>query len=177
MPENVIYILIGFLVALFVYLILLFGRKLLKGQSIEIKARRLDLMDEKEARIAVSFSNLITKAILIKDFSFHYVYEDVDHPYGSLKIEPFVEMGNPSISFSKAKDGTFSISVSPKTRLDAIYSFSFKGENLPEGAKLFLTYLDERGNRFYSEFALDSIQGQLLRFKKRKYKNETKWWS
>ena len=170
MPENVFYILLGLGSAAIISILMFIARKLLWNEVFEVKARRMDLFDGNTIRVAISFANQTRQSYRIKDLSLCYVLDRVYHPYGEIRVDPFVEKGAEGDNFRKDEDGTFSVPVSAHSRLDTIYTFVLPEEKIPENAKTMLSYVDEAGKRHYAEFSLTTRYGQLLTFKKRSYK-------
>ncbi|MBO4540443.1 MAG: hypothetical protein J5736_00490, partial [Bacilli bacterium] len=83
----------------------------------------------------------------------------------------YVESGARGDSFKKEEDGTFVVPISPRTRLDAIYTFSLLEEGIPENAKTMISYVDEHRKTHYAPFSLPSRYGQILLFKKKAYED------
>ncbi|MBO4540871.1 MAG: MBL fold metallo-hydrolase, partial [Bacilli bacterium] len=70
-----VYILVGVVSAATISILLFFARRLLWNEEFEVKARRLNLFDEKQVRIAISFANKTREVIRIKDLSLCYILD------------------------------------------------------------------------------------------------------
>ena len=169
MPENVLYILVGVASAATISILLFISRRLLWNEVFEVKARRLNLFDEKQVRIAISFANQTRQAFHIKDLSLCYSLEKKVYPLAELRVDPYVEAGAPGDVFHKDQNGVFIVPVSPRSRLDAIYTFTLLEEAVPKEALTMLRYIDEHNRTHYAPFSLTNRYGQLLRFKKKSY--------
>ncbi|MDO5330587.1 MAG: hypothetical protein Q4F15_04090 [Bacillota bacterium] len=162
----------GIAVPVFIWVILQFSGRLMKGDFLEAKCRRINLFDPETYKMEIGFFNLLQDQHSYSRIGLVYRHRGRVYPYAEEDAAPFLLDGSKKAELRKSEDGSHCLELLGEGSAMAMYSFKkIENNGFAEGDKIYLRYFDERGKAHFARFEDGVYYSQLLQYKKRRWKD------
>ena len=170
MEQALIIILSSSIVPILVWVLLMIARRVMKDNSIEIKARRIDLFESDAIRMEVYILNKGKYPFIYKDLNLVLVRNKQVFEYSSLATIPMFEHHSSEDRIEKNINNDYEVEITDRGETTIIYSYSLLNKQKKnKGDKVYLRYFDFKGKARYAYFDEDGSYEQLLVFKKKRW--------